>query len=46
MITMQHPFRGIGKPEDVAAVAVTLASDDARWMTGSAITADGGFSIQ
>ncbi|WPH00020.1 putative short chain type dehydrogenase [Acrodontium crateriforme] len=46
VITAQHPFRGIGKPEDVAAVAVTLASDDARWMTGSAMTVDGGFSIQ
>lgn len=41
-----HPFRGLGEPEDIARVAVVLASDDARWMTGTAITVDGGFVAQ
>ena len=29
-----HPFRGLGTPDDIAPVAVFLASDDARWITG------------
>lgn len=38
-----HPFRGIGRPEDIAKVYVFLASDDAGWMTGvsTAGTCDG-----
>lgn len=39
-----HPL-GFGKPEDVAAAAAFLASDDARWMTGSVVVVDGGLSI-
>jgi NAD(P)-dependent dehydrogenase (short-subunit alcohol dehydrogenase family) len=37
---------GIGKPEDLAGVIAFLLSDDARWMTGSVLTADGGLSVQ
>lgn len=29
-----HPFRGLGKPEDLAKVCVFLASEDAQWVTG------------
>lgn len=36
------PFNRIGEPEDVADVAVFLASDDARWVTGQEIGAAGG----
>ncbi len=39
-----HALRRIGKPEEVARVAVFLASDDASFMTGSAVAVDGGFS--
>lgn len=46
MLEAAHPFRGLGEPEDIARVAVMLASDDARWMTGTAVTVDGGFVAQ
>jgi NAD(P)-dependent dehydrogenase (short-subunit alcohol dehydrogenase family) len=39
-----HALQRIGKPEEVARVAVFLASDEASFMTGSAVTVDGGFS--
>jgi len=38
-----HALWRIGKPEEVARVAVFLASDDASFMTGSAVAVDGGF---
>ncbi|MBE1709039.1 MULTISPECIES: SDR family oxidoreductase [Mesorhizobium] len=36
------PFGRIGAPHDVADVAVFLASDEARWLTGDNIQAGGG----
>lgn len=36
------PLQRFGTPEEVAAVAVMLASDEAAYMTGSEITIDGG----
>jgi len=39
-----HALRRIGKPEEVAKVAVFLASDEASFMTGAAVAVDGGFS--
>jgi len=38
-----HALWRIGKPEEVARVAVFLATDDASFMTGSAVVVDGGF---
>lgn len=38
-----HALGRIGKPEEVARVAAFLASDDASFMTGSAVVVDGGF---
>jgi 3-oxoacyl-[acyl-carrier protein] reductase len=38
----QTPLGRIGKPEDIASVAVFLASDDAAWVTGEQILAGGG----
>jgi NAD(P)-dependent dehydrogenase (short-subunit alcohol dehydrogenase family) len=35
---------GIGHSEDVAYLAVYLASDEARWMTGSNVVLDGGYT--
>jgi len=36
------PFGRIGAPRDVADIAVFLASDEARWLTGENIQAGGG----
>jgi meso-butanediol dehydrogenase / (S,S)-butanediol dehydrogenase / diacetyl reductase len=36
------PMGRVGLPEEVAAVVVFLASDDASYMTGSAVVVDGG----
>lgn len=36
------PLRRFGRPEEVAALAVLLASDKAAYMTGTELTTDGG----
>jgi NAD(P)-dependent dehydrogenase (short-subunit alcohol dehydrogenase family) len=38
------PLGRIGQPEDVAEMAVYLASKEASWVTGVAIPLDGGLS--
>lgn len=38
-----HALCRIGRPEEVARVAVFLAGDEASFMTGSAVVVDGGF---
>ncbi|HUO32058.1 MAG TPA: glucose 1-dehydrogenase [Bryobacteraceae bacterium] len=38
-----HALWRIGRPEEVGRAAVFLASDDASFMTGSAVVVDGGF---
>jgi hypothetical protein len=37
------PLGRLGQPEDIARVAVFLASDDSSWLTGERITASGGW---
>lgn len=39
------PYGRIGEPEDVAKVAVWLASDDSDYVTGTTIFVDGGMSL-
>jgi NAD(P)-dependent dehydrogenase (short-subunit alcohol dehydrogenase family) len=34
----------LGRPEDMAAVVAFLASDDARYVNGHVLTADGGYT--
>ena len=36
------PFGRLGTPEEIAEVALFLASPHARWITGQTITVDGG----
>jgi NAD(P)-dependent dehydrogenase (short-subunit alcohol dehydrogenase family) len=39
----RYPF-GVGQPEDIANVALFLASDESRMVNGAAIPAEGGLS--
>jgi len=41
-LASQSPLGRIGQPEDIASVAVFLASDDSGWLTGETLTASGG----
>ncbi len=44
--TLQHtPVGRLGKPEDIANVVGFLASEEASFVTGQAITADGGYTL-
>ena len=40
-----HPIGRLGKPEEIAAMALYLASDDAAFTTGAEFRVDGGASI-
>ena len=39
------PMRRLGTPEDVAALVVFLAGDDAAYITGQGFVVDGGMSV-
>jgi NAD(P)-dependent dehydrogenase (short-subunit alcohol dehydrogenase family) len=41
-----HPIGRLGRADDIAPTIVFLASDDARFMTGSALVVDGGVTAQ
>jgi NAD(P)-dependent dehydrogenase (short-subunit alcohol dehydrogenase family) len=38
-----HPIGRLGQPEDVASLAVYLASDESSWVTGAVFPVDGGY---
>lgn len=40
-----YPLRRLGEPEDTAALAAFLLSDEASWITGQTIVADGGITL-
>jgi NAD(P)-dependent dehydrogenase (short-subunit alcohol dehydrogenase family) len=44
-ILNMQALKRIGQPEDVAPVAAFLASDDARWITGTTIAVAGGSKL-
>lgn len=41
-----QPMNALIEPEDVAAAAVWLASDESRQVTGSVMSVDGGFTVR
>ena len=45
IIKKMIPMRRIGTPEDIARVAVFLASADSGYITGQVLTVDGGLSL-
>jgi len=40
------PLGYLGEPEDIANAAVFLASDDSKYVTGSVLFVDGGWTAQ
>lgn len=42
-IVAQTPLGRLGQPQDIAKIALFLASDDAGWVTGERIQGSGGF---
>ena len=42
----RHPMGRLGKPEEIARVALFLASDDASYVTGACLSVDGGYTAQ
>jgi 3-oxoacyl-[acyl-carrier protein] reductase len=42
-IVAATPLGRLGQPEDIASVAVFLASPESAWLTGSTIVASGGY---
>ena len=44
--TSEIPWGRLGRPEEVASVAVFLASDEAEYVTGSTYYVDGGLTQQ
>jgi 2-keto-3-deoxy-L-fuconate dehydrogenase len=45
MFIERQPMGRLGTAEEMAHVAVYLASDESRYMTGTSITPDGGFTL-
>lgn len=40
----KYPAGRLGKVEDVASLALFLATDESSWITGQAINVDGGYT--
>ncbi len=43
-IAREYPLRRLGKPEDIAAAALYLASEASSWVTGIVLMVDGGLT--
>ncbi len=44
--SLMHPIQRAGRPEEIGEAAVYLASDAAAFMTGQAVTLDGGYTAR
>lgn len=44
-IIKQTPFKRFGKPKELVGIALFLASDASKFISGTVIPVDGGFSI-
>ena len=45
-VEAKQPVKRLGRPEEIAAIAVLLGSDEARFIVGANINADGGVGIR
>ena len=43
-VRQEHKLRRLGRPEEIASVALFLVSSDASFVTGQAIAVDGGYT--
>jgi NAD(P)-dependent dehydrogenase (short-subunit alcohol dehydrogenase family) len=43
-LVQRHAIRRLARPEEIAAVALFLASDESSFMTGAAVPVDGGWT--
>ena len=46
ILESSFPLRTIGDPEDISGAVCYLSSDDAKWITGTILTVDGGISAK
>lgn len=44
-IVMHTPHKRVGTPDDIAGIVAFLCSDDAAWLCGQTLMADGGLSL-
>ena len=40
-----YPMKRLGETEDIGSLVAFLLSDDASWITGQTVVADGGISL-
>jgi len=45
-LNARHPIGHVGEPDDIGWAAVYLASDEAKFVTGSELVIDGGYTAQ
>jgi NAD(P)-dependent dehydrogenase (short-subunit alcohol dehydrogenase family) len=43
---LKYPLKRFGKPEEVAYAVAFLLSDTTKWITGSSLVIDGGYTLQ
>ncbi len=43
-LSKMQPMQREGRPDDIANMALFLASDESEWITGAAMVVDGGYT--